>query len=279
MGRIGAGKDHESFRNYKDSLRQEVVSRHYRLMRTNQTLEFVQRMEAKYSSFDRGEFSIWEAFEKLESYVDSSDPDTELPNLEHMLQTAERIRADGHPDWFVLTGLLHDMGKIMFLWGNTENGQEGTATGDQWALGGDTWVVGCKLPESIVFPEFNALNADMANPLLNTPCGIYEEHCGFDKLHFAFGHDEYMFRMLLANKTTLPQEALAIIRYHSCYPWHTGGEYEHFMNEEDHKMKEWVLKFNQYDLYTKSDFRPDLQDLKPYYSTLIEKYCPGKLRW
>lgn len=41
----------------------------------------------------------------------------------------------------VLTGLLHDMGKIMFVWGEASDGQEGTRTGPQWALGGDTWVV------------------------------------------------------------------------------------------------------------------------------------------
>jgi hypothetical protein len=43
----------------------------------------------------------------------------------HMLQTAEGIRKAGHPDWFQLVGLLHDMGKIMFLWGAEEDGQIG----------------------------------------------------------------------------------------------------------------------------------------------------------
>jgi hypothetical protein len=46
------------------------------------------------------------------------------PNLVHMLQTAEAMRSAGHPDWFQLVGLLHDMGKIMFLWGDRETGQE-----------------------------------------------------------------------------------------------------------------------------------------------------------
>lgn len=57
--------------------------------------------------------------------MDASDPDLELPNLIHLLQTAEAIRKDGHPDWFQLTGLLHDMGKIMFLWGDGSEGQDG----------------------------------------------------------------------------------------------------------------------------------------------------------
>lgn len=56
---------------------------------------------------------------------DASDPDLDLPNKLHLLQTAEGIRRAGHPDWFVLVGLLHDMGKIMFLWGTGEDGQDG----------------------------------------------------------------------------------------------------------------------------------------------------------
>jgi len=112
--------------------------------------------------------SIYEAFSALQDYVDSSDPDVELPNMIHMLQTAEGIRKAGKPDWFQLVGLIHDMGKIMFLWGDDSIGQQGTANGQQWALGGDTFVVGCRIPDSIVFPEFNSLNPDMQNDMLNT---------------------------------------------------------------------------------------------------------------
>ena len=63
--------------------------------------------------------TIWEGFEALKGYVDSSDPDSDLPNMEHMLQTAESIRAAGHPDWMILTGLLHDMGKSACCLGQT----------------------------------------------------------------------------------------------------------------------------------------------------------------
>ena len=42
-----------------------------------------------------------------------------------MLQTAEAIRKRGHPDWMQLVGLIHDMGKIMFLWGDDSIGQNG----------------------------------------------------------------------------------------------------------------------------------------------------------
>ncbi|RYH31805.1 hypothetical protein EON65_01960 [archaeon] len=120
-----------------------------------------------------------------------------MPNLIHMLQTAEAIRKAGLPDWFQLVGLLHDMGKIMFLWGGAEDGQVGKAEGPQWALGGDTWVLGCRIPDCTVFPEFNALNPDMSDPRYNTELGIYSAHCGFDNLNFAYGHDEYLYQMLV----------------------------------------------------------------------------------
>lgn len=50
---------------------------------------------------------------KLNALVDESDPDVNIPNLVHAFQTAERIHAD-HPqdDWFHLTGLIHDLGKV-----------------------------------------------------------------------------------------------------------------------------------------------------------------------
>ena len=61
------------------------VREHYRLMRTHQTMAFVEAMTKKYSAFDKARMTVVECFELLKGYVDSSDPDTTLPNLEHML--------------------------------------------------------------------------------------------------------------------------------------------------------------------------------------------------
>jgi len=242
-------------------------------------------MEEKYSfeSGGRRMMTIEEAFAELESYIDASDPDMDLPNMLHLMQTAEGIRKAGHPDWMQLTGLLHDMGKIMFLWGTGEDGQDGySPKGKQWALGGDTFVVGCAIPDNaVVFPEFNKLNPDMSNPRYNSEYGIYEPHCGIDRLMFAWGHDEYMHRMLVANECTLPAEALDMIRYHSAYPWHDKGAYKHLMAEEDEERIEWVKLFNRFDLYTKDgDNSLDLEEVWPYYKGLCAKYgLDGKLMW
>jgi len=273
-------KSEEEFRNYKDSLRQLVVTRHYKLMRQNQTVAFYNHQREKLMTrLHTGEckMTIRECFTQLENYVDSSDPDSELPNVVHALQTAEGIRKAGEPEWFQLVGLLHDMGKVMFLWGGSQDGQEGTADGDQWALGGDTWVLGAAMPRSAVFPEFNELNPDMQKAEYNSKYGMYQPNCGIQNLKFAFGHDEYMYQMLKFNQAKLPEQALHMCRLHSCYPWHTGEEYKHFMKPEDYETKRWVLKFNNYDLYTKAPETLKTEELWPYYQTLIDKFCPGKL--
>jgi inositol oxygenase len=44
-------------------------------------------------------------------------------------------------------------------------------------------------------------------------------------------------------------------------------------------MKAWVLKFNTYDLYTKSHEAPDVAKLRPYYEDLIREYFPDQVRW
>ena len=143
-------KADDAFRNYSVDETPARVVEHYRDMRMNHTVDFYKKMEQKYS-FEDGAYrrlmTIEEAFAELEHYVDASDPDLDLPNKLHLLQTAEGLRRAGHPDWMQLTGLLHDMGKIMFLWGTGDDGQDGySPTGKQWALGGDTFVVGCKIP-------------------------------------------------------------------------------------------------------------------------------------
>jgi inositol oxygenase len=274
---VNPGKAVEEFRNYEDSKRQEVVESHYRHMRMHQCVDKVEYFEDKYHKFNHAKMTVWECFEALKGYVDSSDPDSSLPNLEHMLQTAEAIRAAGHPDWFQLMGLLHDMGKCMYLWGEEADGQIGRADFPQWALGGDTWVVGVPIPDTAVFPHFNKLNPDYGK--YEGPCGMYAPGCGLKNLKFAYGHDEYMYQMLVHNKTTIPEEGLAMIRYHSCYPMHKEGEYKELLAPGDDDLLHWVRVFNEFDLYTKADKRPNVDELWPYYQSLIDKYLPGKLDW
>ena len=270
-------KEEKTFRNYEAPDVSVAVKEHYRKMRTNQTLEYVHKMHKKYLTFDKP-MDLWEAIRHLNKLIDVSDPDLDLPNIQHLIQTAEGIRADGRPDWMQLTGLIHDLGKIMFMWGSDE---DGTSQAEQWGLVGDVFIVGCKLPDSCVYPEFNALNVDMANPKYNTALGIYEKGCGIDNVDLAWGHDEYLYQVLNNHKdNTLPEEAMVMIRYHSFYPWHTGGSYSEILNEKDVKYLEITRDFNKYDLYTKSPKLYDLDDVLDYYQPIAEKYLgKGPIYW
>jgi inositol oxygenase len=202
--------------------------------------------------------------EFLNTLVDDADPDTDLDQLQHRLQTAEAIRADGHPDWFVLTGFIHDMGKVLCLFGEP-----------QWAVVGDTFPVGCKFSEKIVYPEFFKENPDAKDERYNTKFGIYQAGCGLRNVHLSWGHDEYLYQVM---KGSLPEPALYMIRYHSFYSQHREHAYDHLMDDHDREMFKWVDKFNPYDLYSKSPKPPVLTELKPYYEDLISKYLPETIR-
>jgi inositol oxygenase len=254
----------KAFRDYRKNVRPGVVE-FYRLNHTNQTLDFVLRKKREYLARARREMGIWEAMAFLNTLVDDSDPDTDLSQIEHLMQSAEAIRADGHPRWMILTGLIHDLGKVLCLFGEP-----------QWAVVGDTFPVGCRYSEKIVFPEFFAHNPDSQDPEYQSELGIYLRHCGLDRVHLSWGHDEYLYHIV---RDFLPEEGLAMIRYHSFYACHLMGEYTHLMNDRDHRLMDWVRKFNPYDLYSKGHERPDVAALTPYYQDLIAEYFPPKLVW
>jgi len=258
-------KNEKDFRDYENSDRAAGVRAFYKLNHQYQCYDFVSEKEAKFLQFKQRKMSLWDAVDFLNTLVDDSDPDIELDQLQHLLQTSEAIRADGHPDWFVLTGFLHDMGKVLCLFGEP-----------QWAVVGDTFPVGCSFSKKIVHSEYFDLNPDSSNPDFNTKYGIYSENCGLDQVKMSWGHDEYLYQIL---KNYLPQEALYMIRYHSFYAQHKEHAYNHLMNATDHKMFEWVKKFNPYDLYSKAPVPPDSKALRPYYEDLVSKYLPDTLNF
>lgn len=254
-----AAKEQEAFRNYEDPAR-DTVKEFYRLNHVNQTCDFVMAKEKEFLNFGQESMSLWTAVEFLNTLVDDSDPDIDLDQTQHLLQTSEAIRADGHPDWFVLTGFLHDLGKVLCLFGEP-----------QWAVVGDTFPVGCKFSDKIVYPEFFKDNPDNDDERYNTQYGIYQPNCGLRNVHMSWGHDEYLYHVM---KEYLPEPALYIIRYHSFYAQHREEAYNHLMDEHDHEMFKWVKAFNPYDLYSKSPVPPDVEELRPYYENLASKYLP-----
>lgn len=262
--RYRQGKSEEEFRNYKEDAN-PTVTEFYRLNHRYQTLDFVRSKKAEFCGLKRGKKSIWEMAEYLNTLVDESDPDTDLTQIEHLLQTSEAIRSDGHPRWFVLTGFVHDLGKVLCLYGEP-----------QWAVVGDTFPVGCAYSEDIVFPEFFAANPDIRVPEYQTKYGIYKPNCGLHNVDLSWGHDEYIYQV---TRDYLPEPAHYMLRYHSFYPAHKHGAYGHLMTGKDEEMFGWVRKFNAYDLYSKGRARPKLQEIKPYYEDLVSEFFPDQIAW
>ncbi|MCB1693682.1 MAG: hypothetical protein KDI19_13020 [Pseudomonadales bacterium] len=253
-----------TFRNYEAPER-DSVREFYRLNHLYQTLDFAREKREQYGALTLGEMSVWDACELLDTLVDDSDPDTSLSQIQHLLQTAEAIRRDGHPRWMQLTGLIHDLGKILCLHEEP-----------QWAVVGDTFPLGCPFAPEIVYHEYIADNPDLRNPAYQRGLGIYSPHCGLDAVVMSWGHDEYLYRVV---RDYLPIPAQYIIRYHSFYSAHTGGAYAELMNDVDREMFAWVRAFQPYDLYSKGEAPPDVRQLGPYYRSLIREFFPSKIRF
>lgn len=256
--------DADAFRDYGASARTGVREL-YRENHARQTLAFVRAKKAESLPPRRLRMGVWEAFSRLDALVDDSDPDTELTQLDHALQTAEAIRGDGHPRWLVATGLLHDLGKLLCSFGEP-----------QWAVVGDTFPVGCAFSERIVHAELFAENPDAHDPLLATRTGIYAEGCGLENVHLSWGHDEYLYQVL---KGHLPEEALFVIRYHSFYALHREGAYGFLLDERDRRLLPWLRAFRPYDLYSKGEEAPERERLLPYYEGLVRELLPAELWW
>ncbi len=178
--------------------------------------------------------------EHLNTPVGDGDPAADLTHIEHLMQTSEAIRRDGHPRWMVLAGLIHYLGKVLCLWGEP-----------QWGGAGDTFPVGCAYSDKVVFPELFEANPDIHNPEHQTPAGIYEPAYGLDRVHMSWGHDEFVYLVTR----------------------------DHLMSPQDREMFHWVRLFNPYDLDSKSACRPDAKALRPYYEDLIAGYFTREPAW
>ncbi len=253
-----------NFRNYEQD---NKIYEHYRNVRRKQTIDYVKNAKKQFSNFKHKK-NVWTLIKELDNFIDISDPDVDIPNIHHLFQTAEGLRMDNHTDWLQLTGLLHDLGKILY-----KVNLPGMSLTEQWGIVGDTFILGHPLPKSAIYPELK----------FNSDISIYKENCGLSNCYISYGHDEFLYQSLVESNTSLPEEALYIIRFHSLYPWHSGKAYIELEDETDKKYKEQVQLFNKYDLYTKCDKRYSIDsfgniendELYKYYDTIINKYIPN----
>ena len=239
----------------------------YKEMHKNQTLEFVENQREKYSIMNNKKMTMNEALKLLDTFIDPSDPDVDVPNSIHAYQTAESIRKKYPEDkQLQITGLIHDLGKVLFQYDEPN-----------WGVVGDTYPLGCKFSAKIVYYDTLKDNIEFDK---YDKLGIYTLGCGIDNLLLSYGHDEYLYQVLIQNTNhKLEEKYLDIIRYHSFYPWHTGNDYYYFMNEKDKETLKNVRLFNQFDLYSKTDDINISDETKIYYDKLLNEYFDGKLDW
>ena len=263
----------DNFRDYSN-VNQKVVET-YRLNHRHQTYEYATEMKKKYCvDFDKAYMGIWDALELANQIVDESDPDIDLPQIHHSIQTAENLKMQfPNNKELHLIGLIHDLGKVMLL--------DDFGKLPQWSVVGDIYPLGCQFNNKIVFHEFFEDNPDNANHQYNTKYGIYKKNCGLDNITMSFSHDEYLYSVLKNNPNCkISNENLRIIRYHSFYPFHKENAYNYLANDTDMELKSTLHQFSNCDLYSKNnENKLNIEDLKPYYLDLINQYCPGKFNW
>lgn len=250
------------FRDYEVLDENTRVPRFYKEQHEKQTYAYVQDAKKEFYSFNHAKHTIMELFAASDSIVDESDPDLHLSQLHHAIQTAERARntyPDPEMDWFWFTAFIHDLGKILTNYGVP-----------QWSVVGDSFPVGCAFDPTNIFYKYFSANADNGK---FDKLGKYQQNCGFDAVQFSFGHDDYLACILEHNGHNLPYEALYCIRYHSFYPWHKHGGYDHLASDRDRQLRPILQQFQACDLYSKDDDNVlDYTELEAFYTALADKF-------
>ena len=78
----------------------------------------------------------------------------------------------------------------------------------QWAISGEGFPVGCRFAPSIVCSQFFSVNPDRRRRLYTSATGMYHAGCGLKAVYMSWSAAEYLYMVLVLNKTRLPPEAL-----------------------------------------------------------------------
>uniref|UniRef100_K7F4I5 Inositol oxygenase n=1 Tax=Pelodiscus sinensis TaxID=13735 RepID=K7F4I5_PELSI len=222
------GKPKTDYRNYTTGPLLERVYNTYLLMHTHQTVDFVRRKSAEYGACAQRRLSIMEALDLLDNVVDESDPDVDFPNSYHAYQTAEGIR-QAHPD----------KGKASLTPGGSPQSRVIPPGGSpQSRVVGETEAQTCPRAHcKSLWEPAPATAAPVPGLMLPVVSEPSKRHRGGPGLQLQ-GRLGEKGRCFAAGSV-----AFYMIRFHSFYPWHTGGDYMHLCSEEDLRMLPWVREF------------------------------------
>ena len=77
----------------------------------------------------------------------------------------------------------------------------------EWAVFSETFPVGCRFSSSIPCPQFFSVNPDRRNRLYSSTSGMYKPACGLSAVYMSWTAYEYLYLILIKNKTVLPPVA------------------------------------------------------------------------
>ena len=88
----------------------------------------------------------------------------------------------------------------------------------EWAISSESFPVGCRFSTSITCSHFFSVNPDRRRRLYSSAIGIYQPNCGLAALYMSWSAYEYLYLVLLKNKTALPPVARVSFADSQCAP-------------------------------------------------------------
>jgi len=187
-----------------------------------QTRARVRTLFARYACGRNMRMTMWDALQQLR-LIESECPTRGLA-------LAQSFQENGHHDddgWAALA-LIHNLGKIMFLFGCDA---DGTSAEAPWAVLGDTYVTA---------DQPSVASSDSPDEERDWTSGV-----GLANVTCSFGRNEYLYQALKRNYTKhkLPLECVNIARVQSLHAWYAGDAYANLEDDRDRALKPKVQEF------------------------------------
>jgi inositol oxygenase len=256
----------------------------YRLNHARQTVDFVRRQAAAFRPLDRAALGVWEALALLDELREfeaalvgaGTPPEPALSLRAHAEQSAEACRrAFPQWPWAGLAGLLHPLGKLL---AHARLGAQ-----PQWAVCGESFPVGCAHHPAVAHARYFQANPDRRRRAYAGPAGAYAPGCGLSQVAMSWSGAEYLHLVLALNKSSLPPEALWLLRHQRFAALlRPGAPYGELLSDFDRAMLPALGAFREATAYRRREVPGRLEGaaLRGHYDALIARYLPpGPLRW